>query len=965
MYFPSPQAIARFVVRGFFAALALAAGSALSVAAELPSSPASVVSLDGTWRFKLEQAGTPPPHGRISRPPKIERPAQPEPFERADYSENATWRDLKVPGNWEMAGISPATYWQPDNAIGLYRLWFDVPTAWSGQTIKLNFDGVQNGAEVFVNGHPVDVNEPTGGKRNYHEGGWDPFQADITPAVKFGARNLLAVRVAKNTRTSDLDSGDFFFLGGIHRTVTLFAVPKVHVEDLIVQTFLRDQGGADVKVMLELNSPTAAASATVRLQDHAPLSAKVNAQGRIEFSQRVEQPRLWSAEHPNLYDLTVELKDASSKVTERLVRRIGIREVSIRDGVLLVNRVPVKLTGICRHDLYPTQGTAVDETLWRKDLTLMKAANINAIRTSHYPYGSRFYELCDEMGFYVADEMSSCWVGKTAEAGPTIDAVEYSPDFKQRAREMVRRDRNHPSVIIWAVGNENDKGRNNRVAADHIRALDPTRPRLVSRQDAEEGGVEFDDRHYRTPERIAATNATERAKTYPHLFLENPNVWEYRNGADFGCIDRWGDVIERSWQEIWKDEHIPGSFLWEWHDRAIYDPKNPVHLYEHDAATGLSFVKTKGICDAYRNPRASYYHLKMAYAPLKIEADANVSSDGVTLDITNRYSFTNLSELKAQWHLVSANRDVQSGTASLAVAPRSRAKAKLDLPAAALSRAETLRLEFVHTDGRNIATYQFPLKPVTPPTLALDASRLTDVKFPRINLVTVKPDGWKGAPQTHAKLVGISLQRASGGAPATVDEAALYATPLADVRSLEADIVMLDKASQPVGRVRVEYKDGRFSYRITWSGAKAVIQELGWSFDLPKRADHFSWNRKTLWSWYPATHIGRPEGTATPDSAAENFTNTSRPDAFDFNSTKYDCNWAKLTDASGRGLGVAFDSDARQHCRSGISAGNHLLVVNRYCCPPHDISSGAVRDFYFNAEPNTVVDAAFRIGLTQ
>src|SRR5262249_24300639 len=154
---------------------------------------------------------------------------------------------------------------------------------------------------------------------------------------------------------------------------------------------------------------------------------------------------------------------------------------------------------------------------------------------------------------------------------------------------------------------------------DEIHTLDPTRPRLVSRFDAEEGGVEFDDRHYRIPPRIAETNAAARARTYPHLFLENPNVWEDPNGADFGCIALWGHVIERSWQEIWNDEHVPASFLWEWHDRAVLDPNTPVHLYEHDDATGLSFVKTKGICDAFRLPRASYFHLKMAYALLKIE----------------------------------------------------------------------------------------------------------------------------------------------------------------------------------------------------------------------------------------------------------------------------------------------------------------------------------------------------------
>lgn len=310
-------------------------------AAEIRADAAPVRSLDGTWRFKLEPAGPPPNPGR-GRPPPISRPATLEPFEQVDYRADESWHNFRVPGNWEMFGYSPVTYWQPDNASGLHRLWFDVPAAGPRQTIKLDFDAVQNGAELYVNGQPVEVNEPSGGRRNYHEGGWEPFQADITPAVKFGARNLLAIRVTKNTRPADLDSGDFFFLGGIHRSVTLFAVPPVHIEDLIVQTTLREGGSANVKVILALalagGSGSRAASAVMRLQNQSVLEARADAENRIEFNQIVSSARLWSAEHPNLYDLGIELKDANGQVTQRLKRRVGIREISIRDGVLLVNR---------------------------------------------------------------------------------------------------------------------------------------------------------------------------------------------------------------------------------------------------------------------------------------------------------------------------------------------------------------------------------------------------------------------------------------------------------------------------------------------------------------------------------------------------------------------------------------------------------------------------------------------------
>jgi beta-galactosidase len=279
----------------------------------------------------------------------------------------------------------------------------------------------------------------------------------------------------------------------------------------------------------------------------------------------VTHPRLWSAEFPNLYALSVELKGPDGRVRERVTRKVGIREVSIKDGVFCVNRVPVKLVGICRHDVYPTLGTAINAGVWRKDLTLMKAANFNAIRTSHYPYGSGFYDLCDEMGFYVLDEEPFCWV----DCGDT----NLTPGFAQRARETVRRDKNHPCVVIWGVGNENRPGTNSTLAAHLTRQLDPTRPRLVSSRKAEEAGanVEFDDAHYVTPAQIHKAEHDARRAKWPMIYTENPNVWEERNGPDYGELDLWRPVIQRTWDELWQDDHVTGTFLWEWQDRAVAD----------------------------------------------------------------------------------------------------------------------------------------------------------------------------------------------------------------------------------------------------------------------------------------------------------------------------------------------------------------------------------------------------------
>ena len=249
----------------------------VSDAALIPAELEHVISLDGTWRFKLEQPGNvKSPHDPLNVLPPITTPPTVEPFYTLDYQEGAGWHDLTVPGNWEMAGYSPATYNQPDNASAFYRLWIDVPAAWKGRRVLVHFDGVQNGAEVFCNGQPANVTESSWGKTNYHESGWLPFQADLTSQIKFGSKNLLAVRVTKNTRSADLDSGDFFYLGGLYRAVTLFSVPKTHLDDLVIKTRLLPDGGAQVKVAVNVagDSP-ASARVSTRLESSPPLEAPV------------------------------------------------------------------------------------------------------------------------------------------------------------------------------------------------------------------------------------------------------------------------------------------------------------------------------------------------------------------------------------------------------------------------------------------------------------------------------------------------------------------------------------------------------------------------------------------------------------------------------------------------------------------------------------------------------------------
>ncbi len=916
-----------------------------AVAAVVPSQSDFVKSLDGTWRFKIEQpGGYPPGAGTGAKPIPIQEPAAMEPFQKPDYREGNEWVDLKVPGNWEMAGYSPATYNEPDNASGLYRLWLEVPRSWEGRKVRLSFDGIQNGAEVWLNGNPVAVDEPSWGRTNYHESGWTAFQVDLTPQVKFGEKNLLALRVTKNTRSSSLDSGDYFFLGGVYRPVTLFSVPQTHLADVTVQTHLLDGNRAEVKVIAEVEGDDLS-SVTTRLEGIAgEITAKAE-NSRAVLTQIVEHPKLWSAEFPNLYRLTVELKNADGQTTETISKRIGIREVTIKDGVLLVNGVRVKLAGVCRHDVSALEGTAVGPDLWRKDITLMKAANINAIRTSHYPYGAGFYDLCDELGMYVADELPYCWC-------PTDD-LKLKPAFEQRARETVRRDKNHPSVILWTIGNENKAGTNLQIVADLVKQLDPTRPRNVSCFDGEKYGVELSDSHYTTPSKYV-NGADHALKTgSPHIHLENPNTWDIRLAADAGMYERWGTVLQRNWEACLKYDTVPGIFPFEWQDRAVAD-RNPTKYYYYFPETGINLLKIKGMVDAFRNPRPSVYEAKMVYSPIQIGNELTVADGKLSFPVENRYSFTDLSYLKMSWSLEQGGKAIASGASHASLPPLGNGTAEIPVPADALAGADTLLVEFIHPDGRNIVGHRFVLK-AQPPVSQMDSILPAGLPIPRFNLISrvthKDTKDWREVLRYPAHLTNVVMEPASAAA-------------LADFRQLTADVVA-GTNSQVVGKIHAQFAGNEFSYRLEWNGANADIQELGWAFHLPRSCDHFSWDRAARWTVYPDHHIGRPTGTATPDSMNVPLTRMDRADAYDFNSTKYDCNWATLATASGAGLRVEFDPQQRFHCRGGAADAGYVLFVNQQVSPPDDISKPDVADYYLTLKRGSVIEGHFRVGSNQ
>ena len=917
--------------------------------AAIPADLGYISSLDGLWDFYFERTNY-----NLGSPPNVSLPPDAQAFQQTNYVEIAAWTNLHVPGNWEMSGFSPCTYYGPDDTCGLYRDWISIPQSWQGRRVYIYFDGVLDGAQIWLNGQPVPVSEPSWNIPNYHESGWTGFQVDLTSQVNFGTTNLLAVRVIKKTPSNDLDTGDYFVMGGIHRPVTLYSVPQTNIADVQIQTHLLGANLAEVDVTADVTGGNASTPVALFLNG-AQTDSTMATNGQAVFTEFISNPKLWSAEFPNLYHVTVELMDTNGIPLESVANEVGIRELSITNGVLFLNGVPVKFAGICDHDSSPTNGSAVDINFWRREIAAMKAANINAIRTTHYPFDSALFEVCDEMGMYVADELPYCWVS-------SVNDPNMTPAFQQRARETIRRDRNHPSVVIWAIGNENSAGSNLQVVADLVKSLDATRPRLVSTFNAAKYNVELSDAHYPSLPAMQADAINAATSGHPFIFMENPNTTDERLAPDAGMWENWGIAMQRTWNYC-QSNTVPGTFPFEWSDRAVQDP-NPnssytqyqstgVQLLYYFPATGIHLLKMKGMVDSFRNQRPEVYELQMIYSPVQIVSNSlTISAGQVGFALQNRYSFTDLSYLTTLWQLERNGTTIASGTTNISLPPLSNGVAQLSLPSDALAYADALRLDFIHPDGDDVYACQFALTNAAAYS-ALNTNLPNGLPIPQFNLITRtnynNPNYWTECIRFPASLTNVTLTPAN-------------ATTLAQLQGITATVIGGNTGAQVFGTLQAGFTNNVFSYTLNWTGPKEDIQELGWAFQISATCDHFSWNRNARWSVYPASDIGRAAGVATPGTTNADATDMSLPNAFDFNSTKYNCNWASLTTAGGDGLRLAFTSQQPFHCRAGAaSGGGYLLFANQQVSPPDDFGE-KVPDLYMNLASGNVIQGSFTVG---
>lgn len=869
--------------------------------------------------------------------------------------QDASWPSIPVPWNWEMAGFSKPTYDNPDDAVGLYRRYVDVPAAFAGKKIVWHFEGVWDSAELFINGK----------RAGYHESGFTAFDMDVTPYVLPGKRNLLAVRVCKTTPSDDLDTGDYWSLGGIYRDTYLVAVNPTHISYIKVATNLDDT----------YKNATLGLSATVYQStpgeihlhgelfhaDGSPvkgvsldgvLGGPTSAGGVFQLRTTVAAPLLWSAEKPNLYYVVLSLTQ-DGKVMERVEERFGFRQIEIKNGVVLWNGVPIKCTGTCRHEEWAALGHALNEKAWRTDLTLMKGCNINAVRTSHYNHAGRFLELCDEMGIYVLDEVPACWCN--------LSDPELKDAFVQRTRETLDRDQNKPCVLAWSLANESGYGPNAAAMLQYVKANDPSRPAFVSQCSPKDNPlIDFVDTHYPSIEDVRRLAADPMRKTTPVVMTEQPHIFYVADGLayDYGEKDFWGQVLARNWSVVWPTDSIVGSFIWEWQDQGIAD-KFPDSGRD---AGGLRGNNTKGIVDGYRNVKPEYWNIKMVYSPVTVVDREVADLNGVcNVSVQNRYSFTNLSELTCKWQCLSGEKAVHVGSLHIACAPRSSAIAPIPVSA----ESDTLRLEFVHPDGRSIYVTKLhiqgrPVLPAPPPAGSNGSVNIADREGHivsaasgselTIDAKTGVIKSWRvdGADLVSGGLVlNLGEHRENHGDHGATNFLESRQSP--DVRNVIVSgsmvggnavtvvkgLVYLAEQKDALGRLTTTYTmhpDGEVSVKwdLAWAAASVNLWELGMKLPLVGSFENMSWFREGLWSEYPADHIGATTGTAKPADVT-------------FHCSKRDVFWVLLADAKGNGV-CALPGASALHTRAMREGAGITLFLSSAIAPPYDFSTNLLPD---------------------
>ena len=648
-----------------------------------------VQSLNGTWEFNWS----------------------PNPGEVPDFLDPQfkDWKPIKVPTNWEMQGFGQPIYtnskhpWgdnnyplipKENNPVGVYKKTFTLPEAWKEMKVRIHFGGVSSAFYLWINGQKV----------GYSQDSRLPAEFDLTPYLKAGTNTLLA-QVFRWSDGSYLESQDHWRLSGIHRDVMLIAEPKVSISDFFVKTDLDDRY---INGTLEVR-PKIDAPASKDLKDWQLSAQLYDINGtsigqqqipvtnitKYWYNQRwatkfdflkldLENPQKWTAETPYLYTLILELKDQNGNTVEAKSCKVGFRKYESKEGVFTVNGKPVKLYGVNRHDHHRLNGKTVGYEDMKRDLELLKQYNFNSVRCSHYPNNPEFYDLCDEYGIYVMDEAN---VESHGVRGELTNHPGWGMAFLERAIRMVERDKNHPSIFSWSLGNESGLGPNHAAMAGWIKYYDPDR--LIHYEGANGGGgaispqsrttatdphdfVDMISRMYPTPEEFLEMDISQTGRK-PLVSCEYTHAMGNSNGS-----------LKEIWDIIHANPRWMGAYIWDWMDQGIWVEKDGCGQFVYGGYFGEKWHDgnfcLNGVINADQTVKPVMYECKYVFQPFEfIDFDA----DKMTVNVVKRRAFAAFDQYEFTVELLEDGLVIENQKLSLKMAEGgAKASAKMSIKSA-------------------------------------------------------------------------------------------------------------------------------------------------------------------------------------------------------------------------------------------------------------------------------------------
>jgi hypothetical protein len=812
---------------------------------------------------------------------------------QVDFS---SWADIQVPGECQMQGF-PIKHDVPY----VYKKVFEVPSDFEGKQVHLDFHGVYSYARVWVNGHFV----------REHHGGFTRWSCPITEYIQAGERAILTVEIAD--RTDDISYGSGYAkhqIGGILRKVELRALPELHFKQFYVETDLdEDFRDAELKIDYLLNKDRPA-RVKVELMDHKGTTVillekdLLKASGTIRI--KVNDPHKWDAEHPYLYTLQTTLyEEGQASIISH--DKVGFREVKVDGNRLLVNGRQVKLRGACRHDIHPTLGRMTTPEYDLKDVILAKESNMNFIRTSHYPPSEAFLDYCDQYGVYVEDETAVCFVGShRTEAYRATGASQSNPEFTGRylsqLEEMVHYHRNHPSVIIWSIGNENVFGDNFMKSFRWVKENDPSRPVIYSYPGQVPDTLvnyEILSMHYPSwqgdLEQYGISTKNFSYDKMPALFDEWAHVACYNNfelKEDPNVRNFWSQSLDSMWAYTFEADGGLGGAIWCMLDETFALPADLPGFNEWWGILDKNVIPATfmgpcvgygewGIVDTWRRKKPEFWGTKKAYSPTRVlvkRIDSFSPGQPLLIPVHNRFDHTDFSELDINWRY----GDTSGKLSSAELKPHQ--KGTLAIPANAWKKGEALQLEFYQHDTLLVDRYKLTLGN---PEFQMPQCTAGDLKATEERgRITLIGQDFRMYVNTHTGLLEDVIHGSD-----TLIKSGPYLNLRVPGSAVQYSTIQMDDLAKNWKCIRFTYSleegmailktEGKYehakasftmriddrgimeiSYMAEVDSGKKNIQETGIKFITGDSFETLSWKRDPYFTAYPESHPGRAEGEA-------------------------------------------------------------------------------------------------------